>query len=475
MTNLLQTLTRSSPRPARSTWPSMTLSGVTYPLLQPQTTLGFKEEQIAPTYASLATFAMQANPVVFSCMEVRRALFSEARFQWRRVRGGTPGELWGNEALRLLEQPWPNATTGDLLSRAIQDADLAGNAFIVRRDSGLTLLRPDWMTIVAGSDTEPEQSLAAIDAEVIGYAYWPGGPNMGNDPEVLLPEEVAHFAPTPDPMARFRGMSWLTPVIRDVMGDQAMTTHKLKFFEQGATPNMVVSLDPAITPEKFKAWVELFDQGHEGVANAYKTLYLGGGATSEVVGADMKQLDFKVTQGVGETRIAAAASVPPILVGLSEGLASATYSNYASARRRFSDGTIWPMWRNISGSLESILPPPPGSQLWVDGKDIPFLQEDEKDRAEIQQLDSSAISTLVTAGYDPVSVVDAVTSGDLTRLDHSGLYSVQLRPPGPEQSDVIEDARAALIASGVKRPTQAQVAEELGISERTLRRWSGRS
>jgi hypothetical protein len=107
----------------------------------------------------------------------------------------------------------------------------------------------------------------------------------------------------------------------------------------------------------------------------------------------------------------------------------------------------------------------------VDGRHIPFLQEDEKDRAAVQQMDASAINTLVTAGYDPPSVVDAVTSGDLTRLVHSGLYSVQLQPAGAEDTDQVEDARAALIATGVKRPTQAQIADELGISERTLRRW----
>jgi hypothetical protein len=151
---------------------------------------------------------------------------------------------------------------------------------------------------------------------------------------------------------------------------------------------------------------------HAGILNAYKTLYLGAGSTAQVVGADMKQIDFKVTQGAGETRIAAAAGVPPVIVGLSEGLQAATYSNYSQARRRFADGTIRPLWRNIAGSLATLVDVPAGAELWYDDRDIPFLQEDQKDAAEIQGRESQTIKTLIDAGYTPDSVVLAVESGN---------------------------------------------------------------
>jgi hypothetical protein len=181
----------------------------------------------------------------------------------------------------------------------------------------------------------------------------------------LLREQVAHFAPIPDPSASYRGMSWLTPIVREIMADGAATTHKLKFFENGATPNLVVTLgDPSTsTRRRSRSWVDVFEGDHEGVLNAYKTLYLANGASAEVVGANLRQLDFKNTQGAGETRIAAAAGVPPVIVGLSEGLQAATYSNYGQARRRFADGTIRPLWRNFAGSLATIInvPPAPSS------------------------------------------------------------------------------------------------------------------
>ena len=67
---------------------------------------------------------------------------------------------------------------------------------------------------------------------------------------------------------------------------------------------------------------------------------------------------------------------------------------------------------------------------WYDDRDIAFLREDEKDAADIQSVQAAAIRQLVDAGYEPDSVIAAITAGDLARLKHSGLYSVQLQPPG---------------------------------------------
>lgn len=461
-------------------------------LYPPKPSLGFKEEPIRDTFSDYAQYAYLNNPVIFALMERRRQVFSQAHFRFQQLRDGVPGRFFGKPELEILDGPGRKDSGQDLMSQAIQHADLSGNAFILRSPTGLSCLRPDWVTLVAGSRRYPEQGGVAIDAEVIGLAYFPGGKYSGADPVVILPNQFAHFKPTPDPTARFKGISWLKPAIREIMADSAATTHKLMFFENGATPSTVVSLDPAITPENFKKWVEIFDENHSGALNAYKTLYLGGGADVEVVGANLRQLDFKVTQGAGETRLAAAAGVPPIIAGFSEGLASATYSNYGQARRALSDITLWDLWGKMSNALESIIPPPDGSRIWVDPSQIPFLQEDRKDAAEVANTQSSAINTYVTAGFTPESAVDAVNSGDVARLKHTGKVSVQLQDPNAkpepvppalaapteeepedEEKAAVAKARSALIEQGVIRPTQADIAEYLGVSDRTVRRWLG--
>jgi hypothetical protein len=272
-------------------------------------------EKIEANFRGYVDGAYKANGVVFACMLARMLLFAEARFQFRRQSFGRPGDLFGTQELSILETPWPGATTGDLLSRMEQDSSLAGNFYGARRRADLLQrLRPDWVTIVTGSRTGSE-----LDTELVGYMYEPGGPTSGEDPVVLLPEHVAHYAPIPDPIARFRGMSWLTPIVEEINADSSATLHKRTFFDQGATLGYVVTLDGDMNPAKFDEWVKRFKAGHEGTLNAYKTLFLAGGADIKTVGTDFKQLDLKAVQGAGETRIAAAAGVPPVVVGLSEG------------------------------------------------------------------------------------------------------------------------------------------------------------
>jgi phage portal protein BeeE len=432
-------------------WPFANIDGTTYPLSLQQTLLG-REEGPVPGYSGLVSWAYETNAVVYAVEQVRVQLFAEASFRWR-WRGS--GKYFGNADLDILRRPWLNGTTGDLLTRMLLDADLSGDAFVLRSGAPpvLTRLRPDWVTVI--TDRNPW----VAGAEVVSYAYQPGGPAGGATPVSYDVSQVAHFAPSPDPLSPKRGMSWLTPVIREISADIGMTEHKRSFLVNGATPNLVVSLDPTISKAAYDQWVATFKEGHRGTRNAYETMFLGGGAKAEVVGKDLQQLDFKLVQGAGETRIAAAAGVPPVIVGLSEGLQAATYSNYGQARRRFADGTMRPLWRNLCGSLETILRRPSGADLAIDDTDIAFLKDDMKDRAEIQSTNASAIGQLVKDGFTPESAVLAITTNDLTNLVHTGLYSVQLQPPMPDgppepEPEPIPAALAEFVKPAEKPPTE---------------------
>lgn len=417
-------------------WAAMLYNGLWYQGTGSSGSLNHRQEEIRGSFAAFVEGAYRSNGIVFACIAARMLLFSEAEFQFRRKRRGEPSEVFGSDALAPLESPEPGKTTGDLLSRMEVHNSLAGNAYVHRsvvRDGRprLRCLRPDWVTIVLGSNRDPDYADWQLDAELLGYLYHPGGRSSGKDPDVLLPEQVAHFAPIPDPLASYRGMSWLTPIVREIMGDKAATEHKLKYFENGATVNLAVSLDIEDV-QKFNEWVAAFKASHEGTANAYKTLFLGLGATPTPIGGNLRQADFKITQGAGETRIAAASGMAPIIVGLSEGLEAATYSNYGQARRRVADGTLRPLWRNAAGSLSSIIAVPAGAQLAIDTSEVAFLREDEKDNAEIAKAQAATIKQYIDAGFEPASAVAAVRSGDLRLLKHTGLTSVQLQKPGEQ-------------------------------------------
>lgn len=381
----------------------------------------------------------QRNPIVAAAIHARMLVFAEARFLWQPFQDGRPGRLFGNQELALLEQPWGTGTTGDLLARMLVDADLYGNSYWVkmqeRNSAHLMRLDPAKTMVLTGSAEDPTSG-KPYGRHLVGYAVLDD-----NNQEVAMftPDEVCHFKPLPDPIHEFRGRTWLSTVMSDVEADNEFSTYKHSFMRNAATPNLVVSFDPTITKEAFETFVNRLDASHKGVDRAFKTLYLGGGADVKVVGANFDQLNLKAVQGAGETRIAAAAGVPASYLGISEGLAGSALNagNYGAARRRFADGTIRPLWRSAAAALQTLLTlPDPTVRLWYDDRDVSFLQEDVLDAADIRAKDASTMRQLVDGGFDPNSVVDAVTTGDMTLLRHSGNLSVQLQPAEPTAGTV---------------------------------------
>lgn len=369
------------------------------------------------------------NGIVFACIGARAMPFSEARFQFQERRDGRYGRLFGTEALALLEEPWPNGTTGELLYRMEQDVSLAGNFYAtVRAGNRLRRLRPDWVTIFSGiKGSDDPYTHDDLDAEVLGYVYHP----PGHEPEMLAPEKVVHYSPIPDPLHHWRGMSWLTPLIREIEADTKATTHKLRYFQNGAALSTVIKYPAELEPTKFERFVALFEQEHAGSDNAYRTLHIGGGADPTVVGTEMKT-DFRSIQASGENRVAAAAGVGAVMARFTDGLAGSSLNegNYKAAKRQFADMTLRPLWRGAAAALSPVAPPPANSRLWYDVRDVELLKENEADEAEIISVRAQSIRQLLDAGFTSDSAVAAVEAGDLTMLEHSGLYSVQLQPPG---------------------------------------------
>lgn len=392
-----------------------------------------QHEGIGSDFATLVNRAYKGNAIVAACELTRMALVSEARPRWR---NRDRGNLYGTTDLAVLERPWPGGTFRQLASRMVLNADMAGTAFVARRaerPDRLMLLRPDWVEMVLGSDMEPGEAGFAMDADMLGVMYYPGGKGSGRDPVPLLADEVAVWAPQPDPLAAYRGVSWMTAAGREVDADVAASSHKLAFFENGATPQLIISFGPEVKKTDFQDWVRKFEMRHTGVGNAYKTLAVGAGANVHAIGKDLQQLDFKATQGAGETRIAAASGVHPVVAALSEGMSGSSLNagNFRAACRLVADRTLRPLWGGLFAALETIVPAPDGrSELWYAEKEISFLQEDRKDAAEIQSLKAQTVATLVREGFSADSAIAAVEGEDMSLLVHSGLVSVQLQPPG---------------------------------------------
>ena len=437
-----------------------------------QTLAGNRAAEIVNTLPGYAA-ALRGCPPAFAAQMVRALVLSQARFTFRnKAWTSTPRRLFGTSALSLLEQPWRNATTGELLARMEWHAGLAGNAFVARRPDRLRVLRPDWVAIVYGSDLEPEDPGHAIDGDIVGYVYWNQGPGGGYKPTTLLPTECAHWSPIPDAESPGLGMSWITPAIRDMQGDRLASEHKIRYFENGATPNLVVKGINAATKEQFDDIVGMLDRDHSGVANAYRTLYLTAGADATVVGSNLKDLDLKSTQGGNETRVAFLSRVPAPILGIAEGLAGSSLNagNFGMARRIFADSWVYPTLQDVAAALAPLVRVPSDAELWFDTADIPLLREDGKDAADIALVKASAIRQLGDGGWNPDAATATIAPEWTSTLKHTGKLSVQLQEPGAEEMVTKSEAeRLRQTGNQEGRDHARMVALEVQVAEKEQR------
>lgn len=421
-----------------------------------------KSESMSDDFLGHTSGAYKSSGAVFACCMARMLIFTEARFQYQKMRNGRPGELFGTKDLEILENPWPNGTTGELLARALQDTDLSGNHFIVNESDRLRRFRPDWVDIMLSGNPSED-----VDVNVLGHIYKPGGtPN----PELwkIYPIDgsmgkVAHWSPIPDPEAQYRGMSWMTPLYREILGDKSMQTHKQRFFDNGASPQTAVAMKETVTQKQFEDFVRTSEQGHMGLDNAYKTMYLGGGADVTVLGRDLKQMDFAITQNVGEARIAAAARVPTAIAGVGEGASSTVFRNeggFDAVREFFGSATMRPLWRSVSTAYAPLVKKQDNARLWFDDRDVAFLRRDQLDAAMLRGKDSDTVSAYIMNGFTPESAVAAVNQDDITLLKHTGYLSVQLQPaladPNSTTPNPNGPANTPAPADGKQPPKPAQ-------------------
>jgi len=337
--------------------------------------------------------------------------------------------LYGNTGLLLLEYPFPGATAGELLARLEQDISLAGNSYwrkTVPADGGdplLSQIRPDCVTIVSA---EHRDEAGRTYREVVGYLEDLSALGITDrKPQFYSTDETAHYSPIPDPKASWRGMSWLTPVLREISSDQAMTGYKTRYLQNGAVPGLIIRYAQKLQPGTIDALRERTTARYSGPDNAGRTLVLDQGADVTVAGANLQQLQYDALQAVSAERICSAAQVPLEVLGAGRWRAGG--GDYLSAMRRFGDLWARPAWRSACAALQHLVtltnsatgeqtPVRPPARLWYDTADIAALREGELERGQAVLVRAQAVSTFVAAGYTRESAIAAADSSDLGQL-----------------------------------------------------------
>ena len=370
-------------------------------------------------------YLLAACGPVHAVLDRRASVMGEARPAFQRIEQGRATTLFTTRALNPLLRPWPGGSFRALAKVCESDAAAAGNSYWIRSGNGLIRLEADWVTIVTG---EYLHEGVPVGQQLLGYAVQ----KPGNKGYAFMPGEVAHYAPGVTTDNPFRGESWLAAVASDASSDLELTRYKGSYLKNGGLPSLAVMYEPTLSQSALEAFVPKFAEMFTGSVNAGKVMHFLGGRDVKTIGASLNELAFKAVQGAGETRIAAAGGVPATVAMFSEGMegSSLNAGNYTATRRLFGDAKIRPLLGSFFEAFSTLVPPPDGARLWYDDSGVSFFQEDVTDEANIRQLNALTIKSLVDAGFTPATVVPAVETGDFSKLEHSGLYSVQLQPPG---------------------------------------------
>jgi predicted ABC-type ATPase len=366
-----------------------------------------------------ARTALRDNGVVFAVQSVRQALFAEARFIFQSM---ADDHTFGDQSLSLLEHPWPGADSGELLARLCQAGSLGNGYFrkAIPAGSGnpvLVELRQENVTILS---QELEDDLGRTWKQPVGYLEDMG---PGREPQIYTTDEVGHFSPTPDPFARWRGMSWLTPILSDVRTDQQLTRYKTFHLENGAMPGLVVKYSTKLTTKTVDTLRRRLKARYGGADNAGNVLVLDEGADMSVAGSTLEQLQADAVTKAGERRVCGAGG-PGMLVicGFEQG-------DYTSSIRQLADLWARPWWRMACASLEHLVPTSSNIsdvRLWYNVGGIAALREGELARGQAFLVNVQGIASAVAAGYSRETSVAAAAANDVAVL----VADPKAPPPG---------------------------------------------
>jgi HK97 family phage portal protein len=342
-------------------------------------------------YANLSKAGYQNCATVFAC--VSKVAKGASRIDW------TLGRVGGDEVeehplLKLLARPNEFEGGSRLVEKVLSYLLLAGNSYVlgVRGAQSqppvyLYSLRPDRMTIVAGTWKEP----------VSRYEY-----STGIVPEKFEMKDVLHlleFHPTND----FYGLSRLEVAARAIdISNKSMEWNK-KLLDNDMRPSGIIKLDPALAEEQFNSFVTRFNDQYMGHGNAGSVPIFNGGVEWQSTSLSPKDIDWSVGQKEIMRSICTIFDVPSQLLGDTE---NTTYSNMQEARKALYMEAILPLMDLYRDELNAWLTPyfGDGLKLDYDRDGIEALQEEQaKKYVYLQASDWLTVNEKrVATGYDEV-------------------------------------------------------------------------
>lgn len=416
------------------------------------------------------------------------------------IQNGFVEELPSHPLVKLLNDPNPKTTRAEFMRTLVMDRYLDGNAYVLKARGPfgnvqeLWRLRPDRIRII------PDK----YDV-VAAYQY-----TVGNESTIIPADDVIQWREL-NPLSDYYGLSPMSPIMDRIEADSAMRSMLGAFYKGGGTgPGAILTTSGALS-EDLKTEIRAKLRSLLNHPGAFReTLILEKGtSTYQRLGLDRGLTDAvpKDVNAVMESRIAMPFGIPGSILGLLIGFESSSYANKRADWQVLWDITMTPLMSDFDDGFTKSLCPEFGGidEVQFNLADIRALQEDidaltDRHIKVWQTGLAGRMESRSALGLDPDYDDDMYlvpTTGVLTpfeRLGEEPEKPVDKNPPDVTVEDIGSQMAAAMRGVGrpklledpgaratyekavsyrTKHPTRSwlEVATEVGISERQLRRY----
>lgn len=412
-------------------------------------------------------------------------------------------EVEDHPLIKLLNNPNPYTSRGQLWALVVLDIFLAGNSYLLKaRYRGgflegavgeLYRLRPDRMRPIPGDMSKGEPLIKE-------YEY-----NLNGTKTTFPAADIIHFK-SRNPLDPFLGLPLIAPLLQRVQIDEYMRRFLTTFFERGGAGI------GAILNVKGK----LDQESKDGIRERLRRMFGGGVLDVLVTSADdatytplglnrgLRDALPKEIDAVNEARMGMVMGIPGAILGLLIGYETSSYANQRQAWQIFWDITMAPLLSDFDDVLNLTLVPEFAGidEVCFDLSDIHALQEDEdafQDRARknfqeggwtleefrlktgMVDLNPEEHFRLPNGGYVKAGEIDSALQPAPSAPAQVPAATALLEAPRVGRPRIEDDAgaraiwlEASLLKLNNPGMTWDQVAARVGIGERTLRNYRSR-
>jgi HK97 family phage portal protein len=220
--------------------------------------------------------------------------------------------------------------------------------------------------------------------------------NAGIPKTTFTIEEVIHTKDF-NPYSLIRGLAPTSP-IKDIIDiDYKSLIFNKAFFDNDATPGMMLSTDEQLTETQINRLTEWMEKRHKGASKAFRMAVLEGGLKPVSIMPTHKDMDFIKQKEYARQEILGIWRVPQAFFNVTEGL---NYATFIGQMKMFWNYTIMPSLSKMTDMLNKYVVRPynPNMIAKFDLSNVVAYQEDFKEKVTTAQ-------TLVAIGV-PLNAVN---------------------------------------------------------------------